>query len=193
VVSTEAILLGTLIFSVVVVVLAFGVDRVPWLRGAVAVIEDALAGTFLVSGLVVVLVSVFMRYVLDNPPGWGDEFARVFVAWGAMFGFSVALRERRHISVDILYTMLAKRGQRVLDFIANLIGHYFSAFMAVAGWQFVAFQKILGLRSIYSNIPEWILMYIIPLSFALFTVRFTLNLIDIVKGREPTYEGASSI
>jgi len=159
----------------------------------VAAVEDLLAAAFLTAGLAVVMISVVTRYVFNNPLGWADEFARVFVAWGAMFGFSVALRERRHIGVDLLYSMVGARLKHGMDLLANFVGLVFAAFMAVTGWKLVAFLKMLGLRSIYTDIPEWILQMIIPLGFLLFALQFALNLFDVIRGREPIHEEVAGV
>ncbi len=181
-VTLNELMLRALLLLVVVFALAWPVARGERLKRGLALFEDVFSGVFLSTGLAVVLISVFMRYVLNDPPGWADEFARVFVAWGAMFGFSLALRERRHITVDMLHAALPPGGKRFLDLLAHLLGAIFSAFLAVTGWAFIMFQKMLDLRSIYTDIPEWILMFILPLGFFLFGLRFAVNFYDLWRG-----------
>jgi len=192
------ITLGTLlwqsaIFAAVVFVSALFLARRPSFRYAFFVLTDILAAFFLSAGLTVVLISVFMRYVLNNPPGWADEFARIFVAWGAMFGFTVALREGRHITVDILFSLLGPEGKRKLDLLAHFIGMLFASFIAVAGWHYVMFLKKLGLRSIYTDIPEWILTFILPLGFAFFAFQFGLGFWDLYSGRTQVHEEVTGV
>ena len=192
-VTLQTLLWQSLVFAGVALALALFISRFPGLRRAYDALVDLLAGLFLSAGLGVVLVSVFMRYVLNNPPDWGDEFARIFVAWGAMFGFSVALREGRHITVDLLYSFLPPGGKRALDFLSRAIGVLFSAFITVAGWHYVMFLKTLGLRSIYTDIPEWILTFILPLGFFFFTLQFALSLFDLMRGEAAVAEGVSGV
>ena len=192
-VSTPELMAWTALVVALMLVLAWLADRLPEAKTAVGVVEDLLASIFLVSGLTVVMISVVTRYVFNNPLGWADEFARVFVAWGAMFGFSVALRERRHIGVDLLYTAVSDRAKRALDLLANFIGLVFAAFMAVTGWKLILFLRLLGLKSIYTDIPEWILQMIIPLGFLLFALQFAINLFDVLRGREPIHEEVAGV
>ncbi|AEB11069.1 TRAP transporter small permease [Marinithermus hydrothermalis] len=183
----------SLVFALIALVLAWTAGGAAGVRRALAVIEDVLAGLFLVAGLLVVFVSVVMRYVFNNPPGWADEFARIFVAWGAMFGFSVALREGRHITVDLLFSALPPRGKRVLALLASLIGVAFTSFIAVAGGHYVAFLRKIGLRSIYTDLPEWLLQLIIPLGFGVFALQFARNFLDLWTGRTQVHEEVTGV
>ncbi len=192
-VSLTALLIEASVLALVALALAAALGGRPGFRRFFATFEDLLAGAFLVAGLSVVLISVFMRYVLNNPPGWADEFARIFVAWGAMFGFSVALREGRHITVDLLFSVLPPAGKRALDLLASLIGVFFASFIAAAGYHYVAFLKMLGLKSIYTELPEWLLQLILPLGFGLFAFQFALNFWDLFTGRVQAHEGVSGV
>ncbi len=192
-VSTPELMAWTAAVTALMLVLAWFAERVPALRTVISVAEDVLAAVFLTAGLTVVMISVITRYIFNNPLGWADEFARVFVAWGAMFGFSVALRERRHIGVDLLYTAVSNRVKHGMDLLANFIGLVFAAFMSVTGWKLVLFLKTLGLKSIYTDIPEWILQLIIPLGFLVFALQFALNLFDVLRGREPIHEEVAGV
>ncbi|HGY10277.1 MAG TPA: TRAP transporter small permease [Oceanithermus profundus] len=192
-VSTPELMAWTALVVALMLALAWLTDRLPEVKAVVGVVEDLLASVFLISGLTVVMISVVTRYVFNNPLGWADEFARVFVAWGAMFGFSVALRERRHIGVDLLYTAVSDRAKHALDLFANFIGLVFAAFMSITGWKYVAFLKMLGLKSIYTDIPEWILQLIIPLGFLFFALQFAINLFDVLRGREPIHEEVAGV
>ncbi len=192
-VSTPELMAWTAVVTVIMLALAWLAERVPPLKTTISLVEDVLAALFLSAGLTVVMISVVTRYVFNNPLGWADEFARVFVAWGAMFGFSVALRERRHIGVDLLYTAVPDRVKHGMDLLANLIGLVFAAFMSVTGWKLIVFLKMLGLKSIYTDIPEWILQLIIPLGFLIFALQFALNLFDVVRGREPIHEEVAGV
>jgi len=192
-VSTPELMAWTAVVTAIMLALAWFADQVPPLKRAISLLEDVLAAVFLSAGLTVVMISVITRYVFNNPLGWADEFARVFVAWGAMFGFSVALRERRHIGVDLLYTAVSDRVKHGMDLLANFIGLVFAAFMSVTGWKLIVFLRMLGLKSIYTDIPEWILQLIIPLGFLIFAMQFALNLFDVMRGREPIHEEVAGI
>jgi len=192
-VTLSTLLWQSAIFAAAVFVLARLLANRPSFRLGFVLLTDALAVLFLSAGLTVVLISVFMRYVLNNPPGWADEFARIFVAWGAMFGFTVALREGRHITVDILFSLLGPEGKRRLDLLAHLIGLLFSSFVAVAGWHYVMFLKQLGLRSIYTDIPEWILTFVLPVGFAFFAFQFGLGFWDLYSGRTRVHEEVTGV
>ena len=81
-----------------------------------------------------------------------------------MFGFSVALRERRHIGVDLLYSMVGARLKHGMDLLAN-----------------------------YTDIPEWILQMIIPLGFLLFALQLAINLFGVIRGHEPIHEEVAGV
>lgn len=149
-------------------------------------LEDMISGLFLVTGLGLVFYGVIMRYFVNKPVFWIDEVATYFVIWGALLGLGVALREGRHITVVVLFDALPLKVRRILSILVNTMGLVFCVFFAYAGILLEKTYLMLGQASLNSQTPLWIPYLIIPLSGALFGLRFLGQLYFLFKdkGRE---------
>ena len=84
-------------------------------RGVLSGAERVL---FVVSGVAISLVSavlvlqVFMRYVLNSPTVWSEEFATLAFVWCVMCAIPVAVRRSEHIAVTLLVDRLRGKARR---------------------------------------------------------------------------------
>ena len=70
----------------------------------------------LIAGLIV--LTVFFRYVLNDPLTWTEEVIVTVFAWMLFIGFSSGFRERMHIRIDALLLVLPMRGRAILGVFA---------------------------------------------------------------------------
>ena len=70
----------------------------------------------LIAGLIV--LTVFFRYVLNDPLTWTEEVIVTIFAWMLFIGFSSGFRERMHIRIDALLLVLPMRGRAILGVFA---------------------------------------------------------------------------
>ncbi|QDY45028.1 TRAP transporter small permease [Planococcus glaciei] len=70
---------------------------------ALDLIESAFSALFFLAGIAISLYSVFMRYVLGASQSWATEIYTMLLVWAIFIGFSTALKENKHIAIDILY------------------------------------------------------------------------------------------
>ena len=112
--------------------------RVGWLaRGA-----DGIAAALLAAMFVTFLLQIFSRYVLQSPFGWTLELCLILWVWIVFFGCAFVVRDRDHVTFDILYVAAPRRVQRVLALIAAAA---IVATMAAAlwpTWDYIDFLKI---------------------------------------------------
>lgn len=144
-------------------------------------LEDMIAGFFLIGGLGLVFWGVVMRYVAGRPIFWIDEIATYLVIWGAFLGYSVALREGRHIQVVILYDIFSLKARRILSIFVSSLGLLFCGFFVYGGILLEKTYLILGQESLNSQTPLWIPCLIIPIAGVLFGLRFLDQLISLIK------------
>ena len=82
------------------------------------VLSGAERVLFVISGVAISLVSavlvlqVFMRYVLNSPTVWSEEFATLAFVWCVMCAIPVAVRRSEHIAVTLLVDRLRGRARR---------------------------------------------------------------------------------
>jgi TRAP-type C4-dicarboxylate transport system permease small subunit len=85
---------------------------------------DAIAkklAIFLIGVLVVlVLVTVFFRYVLSVGIGWSDEVARYMNIWVALLGASIAFKSGEHVGVEFFRNLLPEKAAKIMKFVTNI-------------------------------------------------------------------------
>ena len=108
----------------------------PLLRRLLDEYEDILGVLVLAAASVVVLVSVFFRYVLNDSLIWAEEFARFGLIAITFLGTGIGFKKDSHIRVDLI-DKLPRRAARSLRVFASL------ASLALMGWLAVQAVRIM--------------------------------------------------
>lgn len=119
----------------------------------------------------VLFAQVVMRYFLRAPFSWSEELARYLLVWAAIVGVSLAVRERRHITVDLLPMMLGDGSRRTFAVIAHVSLLIFSIIMISAGIPQIRRLAALGQTSPALGIPMWVVYLAIPVGFGMTLLR----------------------
>lgn len=97
----------------------------------------ASAVALLVAAMVVViLASVFTRYLLNDPIGWAEQVAKYLMIWAAFLGASLGIKEGSHIAVNILVDVLPGWLQKVCGVVGLLMT---AGFLLITAYQGVLF------------------------------------------------------
>ena len=88
------------------------------------------------------LLQIFSRYVLVNPLGWTLEACLVTWLWLVFWSCAFLVRERDHVTLNILYLAAPARGRQVLALLASaaLVAAFIVSIPATV--DFVTFMKI---------------------------------------------------
>lgn len=71
--------------------------------------------------VVLVLVTVFFRYVLNMGIGWSDELARYLNIWVALFGASIAFKYGDHVGIEFFRNFLPDKALRIFKFLMRFL------------------------------------------------------------------------
>lgn len=137
---------------------------------------------------VMVLLSfsqVVLRNVFNTGILWGDILLRQLVLWVGFLGASLAVRERKHISIDFLPHFFSPAWQKVNRIWVDAVTAVISVFLAMAAWNFVEFEKEGG-STLFLDIPVWLFQTILPFSFSIIALRLCLRMIvELATFRKP--------
>lgn len=138
-------------------------------RSRLRFIAEWVTAILFVAMFAAFLLQVFTRYVLNDPIAWTQEFVLIVYIWIVFWCAAFLLREREHITFDMVFVSLPLGPRRVLAVILTLIT--FVAFVAVLPGtvDYISFMKIekspvLGIR--------FDLLYSI---FAVFTIAVAIG------------------
>ena len=131
---------------------------------------------------------VLLRNFLNSGFLWTDIFLRQLVLWVGFLGASLAVRERRHISIDVLPQFIPARYKPFVQILVNLCAGLISVFLTVAAWKFVQLEmefpttlfqlEIKFFITFFIDLPAWFFQTILPFSFAVISLRYFLHVFD---------------
>ncbi|MDH5763698.1 MAG: TRAP transporter small permease [Nitrospinota bacterium] len=138
------------------------------------------------SGLLVILIflmvffsfgQALLRNFLNTGFLWTDIFLRQLVLWVGFLGASLAVRNRRHISIDVLTHFIPSRFKPILNILIGFLSGLITVFLSYAAWKFVEFEME-SPTTLFFDIPAWIFQTILPFSFAVISLRYFLRVYD---------------
>ena len=84
-------------------------------------LSDAVAAILLVADLLVVCVSVLLRFLFNAPVEWADDVARGLMVGSSFFGAASALARAENLGVAFFIDMLPSGPRRVVDSVGALL------------------------------------------------------------------------
>ena len=119
-----------------------------------------------------VFVNVITRYVFNFSIIWAEEVSQYLMIWIAYLGAGLALREGRHVAVEMLQDRLPKAlGRRLRMAVGGLV-FLFLGVVTVLGFQFAAF--VWSQETPVLNISLGIPSLAIPTGTLLFALHLVL-------------------
>lgn len=103
-----------------------------------------------------------------------DILLRHLVLWLAIAGASLATRTGRHIRIDLLPRLFTVRQRKLLERGTPFLSAIISLLFCLAAVDLVRQEWAAGAIA-FGAVPTWPLQLILPIGFALFAFRFTLQ------------------
>jgi TRAP-type C4-dicarboxylate transport system permease small subunit len=105
---------------------------------------------------------------------WSEPLVRYLVLWVGFIGASLAAREGRHITIEVVKLRPSDSGRRYLAALSQLCAAVVCAMMTWAAAKFVRDDAQIG-NLTFLDLPTWVLEVIIPATFAVMSLRFLLR------------------
>lgn len=147
-------------------------------------VEDGLLAIMLLTMIIVAVSQILLRNVFETSISWGDPLLRMMVLWVGLLGAMVATRENNHISIDILSRYLSQRANVVSQLITDLFTSFVCAVLAYHGARFVLQDHDANVIA-FADIPAWVFELIIPVGFAVISLRYLVRLLSGIRGMMP--------
>lgn len=91
------------------------------ITAALLAVSDAVAAVLLAADLLVVCVSVLLRFLFNAPVEWADDVARGLMVGSSFFGAASALARTENLGVAFFVDMLPAGIRRVVDAVGALL------------------------------------------------------------------------
>ena len=136
-------------------------------------IDIIIAGTVLSALVVYTFVAVFMRYIINRPVYWGEEFQLLCIVIIVFFGAGAGFRTGSHIAIDFLVELFPPKVRKaitVIIYLAVLVVmiYFFMQSSALVRQMFVTRRVTDILR-----IPFYVTYTAFPVGCALIIINYT--------------------
>jgi len=149
----------------------------------IARLEDWILVTLVIFMVFLAFLQVVLRNFFDLGIIWGDILLRHIVLWVGFIGASLATKNNKHINIDVFKRLHKGLSQRIITLIICLVAAFVSAYLAMAAYRFVLDEKEFT-SIIFNDIPAWPFQTIIPIGFALMSIRFIISGLNTLTERE---------
>jgi TRAP-type C4-dicarboxylate transport system permease small subunit len=82
----------------------------------------------------IAILGVFFRYVMQSPFMWTEEVARYLLVWLGFTAISMALRQNRHIRVDVMAAIAPPLVQQIVGYVVDVLVAVFFMVLLWQGW-----------------------------------------------------------
>src|SRR4051794_37094964 len=159
-------------------------DGVRRISAALLGISDVTAAILLVADLLVVCVSVLLRFLFNAPVEWADDVARGLMVGSSFFGAASALARSENLGVAFFIDMLPAGARRVIDAMGALLVTIIAGYVAFnalkMGWLTTGQTSGSGLPLEWTFYPMGVgALFMAIFALEIFTRRATA---DIVAG-----------
>mgnify|MGYP001820922586 FL=1 len=148
------------------------------------VVERGLIGALALAGLALGTMQVLLRYVFNTGFHWNEAVFILCTVTAMLIAGAKAVRENAHVRVDVIHMIVPAKASKWLDVIAYATSFLLCAFYAYCGVLFVSFAKMMDTASPETGFKDWMVVSIMPVAMAIFSVRYVLKIRAVALGRE---------
>lgn len=143
--------------------------------------EYLLCGSLVVTTLIVFL-QVIMRKIFNNSLTWSEELTRYIFIWQIWLGVSIAQRNKQHIKVELLSSIVKnEKVVAIVDIFATIVMIAFNIFLVINGAALVEQMITRGNLSGAMRMPMWIVYLAVPVSAFILCLRLIAQVVEDIK------------
>lgn len=133
----------------------------------------ALAGVILVFITAAVCYAILMRFLFTKTTIWLTQTTEYALLWIVFLATTWLLKEKGHITTDIIHVHLNKKTKLCLDGIMSIIGGLACALMLYLGVVHLVDCIVNGVTDVRAvTVPKWAIFIIIPVGSLPLTLQF---------------------
>ena len=118
----------------------------------------------LVFNVLLILYSVFTRYILNYSPIWSDELSRYAIVASVMLAMSCAYVDGRHMGIALIKQNANQRVRRAIELYQWFVVLSVSAFFTYVSWRY---SLSLGrFSSMGLGVSKSVPLFLLPIGFA---------------------------
>jgi TRAP-type C4-dicarboxylate transport system permease small subunit len=146
--------------------------------------EQALIAGLLGLMILIAFSQIALRNFFSIGLSWPEPLVRYLVLWVGFLGAALAVRESRHITIEVASLWRNGRGGNALKAISHGCSSAVCALMCYAAAKFVQDEYQIGSQT-FLDLPVWVPELVIPVAFAVMTARYLVRFFLALRFHEP--------
>lgn len=160
---------------------------------ALSIIENVLIILLMLVALALGIVQVVMRYVFNSGIGGLEMYFILATSAAMLLAGSRAVRDDKHVRVELLSLMVSRRGQNVLQVVSNVLGLALTSFLFYACITYTEFAHMMETVSLETGLPDWQISLIATVTLGMFALRYVIRLIRSLMGDDIPLHGLPEV
>ena len=148
--------------------------------------EEFILGILLVGMSLILLIQIIMRTLASSSLPWAEEIARYFYVWSVFLSIGCSIRSRNILRVDLLLQPLPARVRTVVEILLDVVNVVLYAFLCQCSISAVKNIYTSGQTSPALELPMYMVYMIVPVGFALASLRSVQKIYFDVTGKNDT-------
>lgn len=149
-----------------------------------AVVETVVIATLVIVALALGVTQVILRYVFNSGFSQSEALFVLATIAGMLFAGSRAVRDDKHVSVDLVPLLLPPGPRRMLHLIAHGVTLALTAYFAYCGLVYVQFVHSMDTVSPDTGLPDWLVYSLVPLTMGAFALRYIIRIYRLLHGED---------
>ncbi len=145
-------------------------------------VEDTVSHFLLLAMLASAALQVVVRYLLSDTltMPWTEEFGRLVMVWGALWGAAALQRSDDHISMSVIFDQLPPRAQLAVRLFGDLVTLGVLLPVVWYGWKSAVSLEVM--YTIALGLPLSVFAWPIPVAGALLVLHTVSLMVRRVRG-----------
>ncbi|MCW4355936.1 TRAP transporter small permease [Hoyosella sp. YIM 151337] len=155
---------------------------------------QAIAVIAVVAIMLHTVANALMRYALAEPITGTQEFVQYwYMPLAVLLGIYLAQRGRDHIEARLIFDRLPLRVQLEAQIFGQVLAIALASAFTVFGMNAAIDAYMVGQTGGASGIVTWPVYFVVPLAFALFALQLMLDLVMVMRSRNPDAAAVTTI
>lgn len=155
------------------------------------ILEKMLAVIIISSIVIIVFAGTIARYAFNEPLFGADRLSTYLMVWLGFIGFQLAVSKFRHIDIEFIKAKAKPTTKCLMNAATSLLAAVFLFVLFWLSLDFLNASMELGDKDIVLEIPLWVIIVIMPVSFILSSVRYVFAVLlwlDVMRGKRKEEE-----
>lgn len=131
--------------------------------------------------VVIIFMQVVMRYVFQRSLSWSEELGRYLFIWLTWLSTGYAVRNKRHLRIEVITDFVGERGKLVIDILAMTVWCGFTIFLIDKSWDITSMIWRRGQLTAALEIPAALTYAAIPVGAAVMALRLVDEIVRFVR------------